>query len=120
MGCRRATLLRYSFLLTDVLTDDLIVTLSHELASLTPQQIVQLGMSLGYTAAETTEELSLHTTVQEFILFMLQTWKKGYSLPIRERLSKALAKCGYLTHVSEVHSIGKVTLGTKPRWLEID
>ena len=73
---------------TDVLTDDLIVRLSHDLASLKSHQIEQLGIALGYTTAEIKEEISQHQTMQEFVFSMLQTWKNGSSLPIRERLTQ--------------------------------
>ena len=73
---------------TDVLTDDLIVRLSHDLASLKSHQIEQLGIALGYTTAEIKEEISQHQTMQEFVFSMLQMWKNGSSLPIRERLTQ--------------------------------
>jgi hypothetical protein len=45
--------------------------------------------------------------MQEFILSMVQTWKNDYSLPIKEKLSQALAKNGYLTPITEFYAISE-------------
>ena len=93
---------------TDVLSDELLVKLSHDLATLTPQKIEYLGVALGYTRAEVKQEMSQYNTVQEFILSMMETWNNSYSLPSKEKLAQALAKCGLdFTQIVEHHTISE-------------
>ena len=71
------------------------VKLSHDLSTITPQQMEALGCALGCSNANT-EMMMKCSSMQECILSLLQMWVRNYHLPTKERLAQALKKSGCL------------------------
>ena len=79
------------------------VKLSHELSTITPQQMEGLGCALGCT--NTDIEMMLRcSSMQECILSLLQRWVRNYHLPTTEKLAQALKKSGCLDKTNRLIS----------------
>ncbi|KAL5506763.1 hypothetical protein EMCRGX_G008500 [Ephydatia muelleri] len=87
----------------EVISTDLIMQLSHELSTITLQQMEGLGCALGCT--NTDIEMMLRcSSMQECILSLLQRWVKNYHLPTTEKLTQALKKSGCLDKTNRLIS----------------
>ena len=88
---------------SEVISIDLMVKLSRELSTITPQQLEVLGCALGCTNTDIGMMLRC-SSMQECILSQLQRWVRNYHLPTTEKLAQALKKSGCLDKTNRLIS----------------
>eukprot|EP00731_Ephydatia_muelleri_P039257 Em1280g1a len=92
-----------SKIFSEVISIDLMVKLSRELSTITPQQLEVLGCALGCTNTDIGMMLRC-SSMQECILSQLQRWVRNYHLPTTEKLAQALKKSGCLDKTNRLIS----------------